>query len=110
MLRCRGAVCLRWCSAASWRKASGLLAFADSGARLSGVLIPEAAIIMSDGKIWCYVAEAKGSFGRRLVDMTRPLPGGYFAGQGFRAGEAVVTQGQSLLLAYEINPEGGEAE
>lgn len=87
-----------------------LLAFADSGERLSGVLIPEAAIIMSDGKIWCYVAEAKGSFGRRPVDTTRPLPGGYFAGQGFRAGEAVVTQGQSLLLAYEINPEGGEAE
>jgi hypothetical protein len=87
-----------------------LLAFADSGAHLSGVLIPEAAIIMSDGKIWCYVAEAKGSFGRRPVDTTRPLPGGYFAGQGFRAGEAVVTQGQSLLLAYEMNPEGGEAE
>ena len=87
-----------------------LLAFADSGARLSGVLIPETAIVMSDGKIWCYVAETNGSFGRRPVDTTRALPGGYFAGDGFRVGEAVVTQGQSLLLAYEMNPEAGEAE
>ena len=87
-----------------------LLAFADSGARVSGVLIPETAIVMSDGKIWCYVAEANGSFGRRPVDTTRALPGGYFAGDGFRVGEAVVTQGQSLLLAYEMNPEAGEAE
>lgn len=87
-----------------------LLAFAESGQAITGVLIPEAALVMSEGQTWCYVAEPKGAFGRRPVDTSRPLPGGYFADKGFRVAERVVTQGQSLLLAYETNPEGGEAE
>lgn len=87
-----------------------VLAFAGSGAKASGVLIPDAALVMSDGRMWCYIAQPKGVFGRRAVDTGRPLPGGYFASGGFRAGDVVVTQGQSLLLAYEMNPNGGEEE
>jgi hypothetical protein len=87
-----------------------LLAFAEPGLKLSGVTIPAAALVMRDGKTWCYVAEAKGAFARRPLDTSRPLPDGYFARDGFAAGEAVVTQGQGLLLAFEINPEGGEVD
>jgi hypothetical protein len=87
-----------------------LLAFAGTAKTASGVVIPDAALVMSEGQMWCYVAEAPGAFARRAVGASRPVAGGYFVSEGFKIGEAVVTQGQSLLLAYEINPEGGEEE
>ena len=87
-----------------------LVAFAGTGSALDGVRIPQAALILSDGTTWCYVAQQDGVFERRPVDMGRPLPDGYFASQGFRVGERVVIQGQGLLLAYETNPEGEEEE
>ena len=87
-----------------------LLAFAATGGTLAGVIVPSTALVMSEGQTWCYVDEGKGSFERRAVETKRPAGDGYFVSAGFKPGETVVTHSQSLLLAYEINPEGGEED
>jgi hypothetical protein len=70
----------------------------------SGVLIPEAAVVISEGKYWCYVEKQPGVFTRIPIDAGRPIPGGYFVKEGIAAGESVVMASAGLLLAHETNP------
>lgn len=70
----------------------------------SGVLIPEAAVVISEGKYWCYVEKQPGVFTRIPIDASRPIPGGYFVKEGIAAGESVVMASAGLLLARETNP------
>jgi len=75
----------------------------------SGVLIPETAIVISEGQYWCYVEKQPGLFTRTQVDASRPIPGGYFVKEGIASGESVVIAAAGLLLARETNP-SAEAE
>lgn len=70
----------------------------------SGVLIPEAAVVISEGQYWCYVEKQPGVFARVPIDASRPIPGGYFVKEGIAAGESVVMASAGLLLARETNP------
>lgn len=70
----------------------------------SGVLIPETAVVISEGKYWCYVEKQPGLFTRTAIDASRPVPGGYFVKAGIAPGEPVVTAAAGLLLARETNP------
>jgi hypothetical protein len=74
-----------------------------------GVLIPQAAVVISDGKYWCYVEKQPGFFTRIPIDASRPIPGGYFVKEEIAAGESVVKAAAGLLLARETNP-SSEAE
>jgi hypothetical protein len=88
-----------------------LLAWADgdkSAAAESGVLVPPAAVVMSDGKYWCYVERQPGVFTRVPLDISRPMSDGYFVA-GIKPGEPIVTLGAGLLLARQTNP-SSEAE
>ena len=78
--------------------------WAAADAAESGVLIPEAAVVISEGKYWCYVEKQRGVFTRIAIDASRPIPGGYFVKEGIGAGESVVTASAGLLLARETNP------
>ena len=69
-----------------------------------GVLVPAAAVVISDGKYWCYVEQKPRVFLRREIATNRPVDAGYFVTQGIAAGDKVVTAAAGLLLAREMNP------
>jgi hypothetical protein len=79
---------------------------APSGAAETGVRIPESALVLSESESWAYVQTKPGTFLRQPVDISKPLPGGYFEaeGKGISAGQPIVTDGAGLLLARETNP------
>jgi hypothetical protein len=73
----------------------------DSGA--PGVVVPDAAIIITNGEYWCYVKKKEGVYQRVAIDSSRPSGEGYFVAEGISAGEEVVTTGAGLMLARELN-------
>jgi len=80
-----------------------------SGAALSGVLIPASAVVISDGKTWCFVERKSLAYHRQALDTARPLTDGYFVTDGIMAGDKLVISGAGLLLARATNP-SSEAE
>ena len=79
-----------------------LTAHLPAGKWLRGVLIPGAAVIWWQGQAWVYEQTAAGRFARRLIPVTQPLRGGYFAAQGFTPDAQVVTRGAQELLSEEF--------
>jgi len=79
---------------------------APTGTATSGILIPASALVLSASQSWAYVETKPGTFLRVPVDISKPLPGGYFqpANGPIKAGQAIVTSGAGLLLARETNP------
>ncbi len=77
---------------------------APAGTPQTGVLIPADAVLLSDNTAWYYSKASDGSYVRRPLDLSAPLPGGYFAHDNIKPGNAVVTAGAGLLLARELNP------
>ncbi|HVW71042.1 MAG TPA: hypothetical protein VHB68_18815 [Steroidobacteraceae bacterium] len=70
----------------------------------SGVLIPSSAVVIADGKYWCYVKKDDG-FVRVPIDVERPLAAGYFVNAGaVSAGDRIVTAAAGLLLARQMAP------
>ena len=91
-------------SDASVSEGERLEAWAPVGAVQHGLLIPAAAVVQSEGKYWCYVETEPGGYLRTAIDTQRPLDSGYFASDGFTAGQRVVSTAAALLLARELNP------
>jgi hypothetical protein len=75
----------------------------------SGILVPSSAIVVADGKYWCFVEQQPGVFSRAPLDIGRPMADGYFVKGGIKSGAPIVTLGQGLLLARQTNP-SSEAE
>ena len=78
--------------------------WAATDAHESGVLIPQAAVVISEDKYWCYVEKQPGTFERVAIDASRPVDGGYFVKGGVAAADRIVTAAAGLLLARETNP------
>lgn len=102
---------------------------ADTGT--AGVVVPETAIVITEGQYWCYVKKANGKeeanddkkedakddkkddkkddgkddvvFQRVAVDGSHPTGSGYFVADGIEPGAEVVTTGAGSLLARELN-------
>jgi len=74
-----------------------------AGPAQAGVLIPAAAVVISNGKYWCYVEKHPGNYLRVAVNTDRPLAGGYVVTEGVELGDKVVTAAAGLLLARETN-------
>lgn len=93
-------------------------AVGNSGVAQTGVVIPEAALVVYGGETWCYVETAPQTFERRKVPLTMPVPAGYLVEAGFDPGTKVVVRGASTLLSREAEPgddgdgddDGGGAE
>jgi hypothetical protein len=82
----------------------------DSSARgESGILVPSSAIIVTDGKYWCFVEKEPGVFSRAALDISRPMADGYFVKDAIKPGDLIVTAAAGLLLARQANP-SSEAE
>jgi len=76
---------------------------------VAGVVVPDAAAVMSEGKYWCYIEKKPGTFVKTEIDTARPVPEGYFVTEGVAAGDKVVTAAAGQLLARESNS-GSEPE
>ena len=75
----------------------------------SGIVVPPTAVVVIDGKYWCFVEREPGVFSRSPLDISQPMADGYFVRDGIKPGELIVTLGQGLLLARQTNP-SSEAE
>ena len=73
---------------------------------VSGLLIPEQAVVWYGGQTWAYVRTAHDRFTRRYVPAGNEGDHGFMVTSGFRAGDQIVTQGAQLLLSEEIKPQG----
>jgi hypothetical protein len=81
-----------------------LLVWAPGAGRTqSGVLIPAASVVISNGKYWCYVERQPGHYLRVAVSADRPLADGYVVTDGITVGDKLVTTAAGLLLAHETN-------
>jgi hypothetical protein len=75
----------------------------------SGILVPPSAVVVVDGKYWCFVERQPGVFSRAPLDISRPMADGYFVKDAIKPGDLIVTSAAGLLLARQANP-GSEAE
>lgn len=84
-----------------------LQVWAPVGSSVAGVLLPESAAVLNEGKYWCYLEAKPGVYDRVEVDTTKPTAGGYFVSRGVAPGSRVVTRAAGQLLAKET---GSSAE
>lgn len=82
-------------------------AVSSSESATLGVVVPEAAVVITNGEYWCYVKKKEGVFQRVALDGGRPLGDGYFVADGVTVGNEVVTTGAGMLLARELNASTG---
>jgi hypothetical protein len=75
-----------------------IIATASGAAR---PLVPPAAAIAYQGRLWCYVARAANRFERVALDPDASSGQGYAAGEAIKAGDQVVVRGAALLLSLE---------
>ena len=80
-----------------------LMVFAPVGAASKGVIVPTAAVVLSESRYWCYLEKDEGHFVRTPVDTARPTAEGYFVTSGLEPDDKVVTAAAGLLLAKETN-------
>jgi len=79
-----------------------LSVFLPAGVPRNGVIVPTAAVVVSQGSAWCYVEGSTGRFTRTAVDTTTPVAGGWFVQRGVPDGARVVTGGAQTLLSEEF--------
>lgn len=70
--------------------------------RSDGVLLPRAALLRKDSKVWAYVQTGPASFTRREVTDYQLTPQGWFITKGFSPGDRVVTVGAASLISIEV--------
>ena len=78
-------------------------AYAPVGAQRAGLEVPANAVVMSEGKFWCYLERMPGTYVRVAIAVNEPTPQGYFVTGGLHAGDKVVTAAAGWLLAQESN-------
>ena len=74
----------------------------DGALGTGGVTIPENAVVWHLGQAFVYIKAENGEFKRRLLADITPGNGGYFAAEGFKVGEDIVTRGAQTLLSQEL--------
>ncbi len=80
-----------------------LQVWASTGEAQEGVVVPLAAILMHDGKFWCYLEKEPGNFSRIEVNIDKPTAGGYLVDERIAPGDKLVVSAASQLLAQETN-------
>jgi hypothetical protein len=74
-----------------------------TGPAQAGVLVPASALVISNGKSWCYIEKQPGKYRRVEVNTERPFNDGYVVTEGVPVGAKMVTSAAGLLLARESN-------
>jgi hypothetical protein len=101
-----------WVVASGAHLAEGerLIARAPVGTAYTGVLIPDAAVVVSEERLWCFVEKPVGIYTRIAIDAQWPVADGYVVRGGVAVGDPVVVKGAGLLLARAMNPATGPEE
>lgn len=86
-----------------------VLALMPAGKPIAGFLVPGNAMVLNGNQAWYYSQSKPGVYVRHALDISRPMEGGYFV-QGGSSNQPVVTQGESELLAHELNPSSGDKD
>ncbi len=84
---------------------SGMTVTANLGAGsgpAAGVLVPEAAVVWSQGNPWVYVQTGPTVFVRRRIVTSTPAAGGGYVATDLAAGTPVVVRGAEMLLSEEF--------
>ena len=68
---------------------------------VSGVFVPESAVVWSSGKSWVYVKNGEETFIKRVLNHPVVLGDGLFVASGLAVGDEVVSSGAQMLLAEE---------
>lgn len=68
---------------------------------ISGVFVPESAVVWSSGTPWVYIRNSEESFIRQVINNPVELDKGIFVAKGLEVGDKVVTSGAQMLLAEE---------
>lgn len=79
-----------------------LVAHLPVGSALRGAVIPASAVVWSEGKAWVYTEVSPERFTRSPVPTDLPVDNGFFAAQGFTAGQKIVIVGAQALLSEEM--------
>lgn len=77
---------------------TGLMSY---GARRSGVVVPENAVVWFHGSAWAYISAGEARFVRTPVRTDMPVPGGWFQADGLRPGKRIVSRGAEVLLSVQ---------
>ena len=91
-------------SAPGLRQGDRARATADAGEAKSSVIVPHGAIVITEGRAWCFIEKKPGKFVRRPVSLENPVEGGYLVKSGFAEGDKAVVRGAGHLLAREAGP------
>ncbi|HEV2453406.1 MAG TPA: hypothetical protein VGY98_04050 [Verrucomicrobiae bacterium] len=70
-----------------------------------GAIIPDTAVVRSDGSDWIYVEASQTNFERRKIVLDRPANGGWFVTNRLAADDKVVVAGAQVLLSEEHKAE-----
>ncbi len=73
-----------------------------AGRPMSGVVVPESAVVRYAGKAWAYVQTGADKFARRELALDAPTGNGWFVTHGITPGEQVVVVGGQVLLSEEL--------
>lgn len=71
------------------------------GKPVSGVFVPDSAIVSWQGRQWAYLRKDSGSFVKQEVIGAR-VKDGWFVVEGFSANDMVVVKGAQMLLSEEL--------
>ena len=87
-----------------------VLALMPVGKPIAGSLVPGNAVVLNGNQAWYYSQSKPGVYVRHALDIGRPMDGGYFVQGRFTTGQPIITQGESELLAHELNPSSGDKD
>lgn len=75
------------------------------GKPANGVIVPDDAVVRSEGHAWIYIQTADTAFTRREISPDRSTAGGWFVTKGAAPGDKVVVIGAQTLLSEEHKSE-----
>ncbi len=87
-----------------------VLALLPGGAGVTGVAVPNSAVVSWLGRSWIYRRIEPQAFERLEISTSLPAAGGGYLVQSLAPGTAVVTRGAQLLLSEEMRSSGPASE
>lgn len=85
---------------------ANLVARLPAGKMRRGIIVPNAAVVWSEGQAWVYRQSAANEFSRQTVPTGTPVEGGYFVTKALSPGDRIVVRGAQSLLSQELILEG----
>lgn len=78
---------------------TNIVAYLPVGRSMTGVIIPDSAVVWSNGSAWFYLKTSSDTFVRLKVSMQSHVTGGWFVTEGVKPGDEIVIKGSQLLLS-----------